>query len=75
MLLKYEREQIVEYGKKLIDTNLTRGTGGNLSVYDYKSGLMAITPSGMDYYELKAEDILVMDLEGKVVEGTKVPST
>ena len=75
VLLKYEREQIVEYGKKLIDTNLTRGTGGNLSVYDDKSGLMAITPSGMDYYELKAEDILVMDLEGKVVEGTKVPST
>ena len=34
MLLKNEREQIVEYGKKLVNTNLTKGTGGNLSIFN-----------------------------------------
>lgn len=36
---------------------------------------MAITPSGIDFFEIKEEDIVIMDLEGQVVEGEKLPSS
>jgi L-fuculose-phosphate aldolase len=73
--MQSEREQIVEYGKKLITSNLTKGTGGNLSIYNREKGLMAITPSGMDYFEIRPEDIVVMDLDGKRIEGDRTPSS
>ena len=75
MLMEKERKEIVEYGIKLIEQGLTKGTGGNISVYDRKTGLMAMTPTGIDYYETKAEDVLVMDLEGNVIEGDLAPSS
>lgn len=75
MLLEEKRQVIVEYGKKLIAAGLTRGTGGNISVLDEKSKLMAISPSGMDYFETKPEDVVVMDLNGKIVDGFRKPSS
>lgn len=74
-LLKEERKQLVEYGKKLIDTGLTVGSGGNISIFNRESGYMAITPSGLEYYSLSEEDIVIMDLDGNVVEGTLKPSS
>ena len=41
----------------MIELGITVGTFGNISVYNPKEKLMAITPSGMDYFELKPEDI------------------
>jgi len=73
--LEEKRQVIVEYGKKLITAGLTRGTGGNISVLDEKSKLMAISPSGMDYFETKPEDVVVMDLNGKIVDGFRKPSS
>lgn len=70
-----EREQLVEYGKMMLDKNLTKGSGGNLSIFIREEKLMLITPSGIDYYKTKAEDIVVMDLYGNVVEGDKKPSS
>lgn len=75
MLMKNEREQIVEYGKKLIDANLTKGTGGNLSIFNREKQLMAISPSGIDYFKIKAEDVVILDLEGNKVDGDKSPSS
>jgi len=75
LLLEEKRQVIVEYGKKLIAAGLTRGTGGNISVLDEKSKLMAISPSGMDYFETKPEDVVVMDLNGKIVDGFRKPSS
>lgn len=75
MLFNKERQELIKYGKRLVDADLTKGTGGNLSVYDPESGLMAITPSGMDFYETKAEDIVVMKLDGTIIEGDKKPSS
>lgn len=75
MLLLNERELLVEYGKKLIDKNLTKGTSGNLSIFDRDKKLFAITPSGIDYYNTKIEDIVIMDIDGNVVEGSKKPSS
>lgn len=75
MIFETERKQIVEYGKKLIESNLTKGTGGNISVFFRKEKLMAITPSGIDYFKLLPEDIVIMDLDGKVVDGKQKPSS
>ncbi|WP_339060509.1 L-fuculose-phosphate aldolase [Tepidibacillus marianensis] len=75
MLLQEEREQIVEFGKKLITSGLTKGTGGNISVYNRQENLMAISPSGLDYFETKSKDVVVLNLNGDVVEGTRKPSS
>lgn len=75
MLMIKAREEIMKYGKKLVTSNLTKGTGGNLSVFDRESGYMAITPSGIDFFEITPEDIVILDLDGKIVEGARNPSS
>ncbi|WP_032499335.1 L-fuculose-phosphate aldolase [Streptococcus suis] len=75
MFMGKERKELIKYGRKLVTEGLTKGTGGNLSVFNREKGLMAITPSGIDFFEIKEEDIVIMDLEGQVVEGEKLPSS
>ena len=75
MTYEKERNEIVEYGKKMITDRLTSGTSGNISIYDPEKKLMLISPSGIGYFETKPEDIVVMDLDGNVVEGDKKPSS
>ena len=75
VLLQKERELIVEYGKKLISTGLTTGTGGNISIFNEEQQLMAISPSGIDYFETTVEDVVVTDLTGKKVDGERKPSS
>ena len=75
MLLQEERESVVDYCRRLVTHHLTRGTGGNVSVCNRERGLMAISPSGMDYFRTEPEDVVVLDLEGRVVEGRRVPSS
>lgn len=73
--MEKERNLVVEYGKKLVTENLTDGTGGNISIYDPEQGLMCISPSGMDYFSIKPEDVVVMNLDGEIVDGDKKPSS
>lgn len=75
MILQAERELLVEYGKRMIREKLTEGTGGNLSIYNAEQGLMAITPSGMNYFEISPEDIVIMDLENHIVDSKRKPSS
>ncbi|MGM0420268.1 MAG: L-fuculose-phosphate aldolase [Bacillota bacterium] len=75
MLFKNERKQIVEYGQKLVEHDLTKGTGGNLSIFFPDDQMMMISPSGIPYFELKPTDIVIMDLDGKIIEGDKEPSS
>lgn len=75
MLLQEERQLVVEYGKKLIHSNLTKGTGGNLSIFNREKGLMCISPSGIDYFKIRPEDVVVLDLDGNRVDGGKEPSS
>ena len=75
MQLRYEREQVVEYCRNLHDSGLSAGTTGNISVFKAADGLMAISPSSMDYQRLTAEDIVVMDLSARVVAGDRRPSS
>lgn len=75
MLMQEERELIVEYGKKLSASGLCPGTSGNISIYNAEKGLMAISPSGIDYFETEPEDVVITDLEAKVVDGKRKPSS
>ena len=75
MLMRKERELVAEYGKKMSAAGLSTGTSGNLSIYDPQGGLMAISPSGIGYFDTQPEDVVVMDLEGGVVEGSRKPSS
>jgi len=75
MKLFDERSAVVEYGRKLITSQLTTGSGGNLSIFNRSEGLIAIKPSGVDYLKMKPEDVVVVDPDGNVVEGDLVPSS
>ena len=71
MLLRKEREQVAELGRRMSAAGLSTGTSGNISVYVPEEGLMAISPSGMDYFAVQPEDVVVTDLEARVVEGAR----
>lgn len=75
MTLNDLREQVCEANRALEPSGLVRLTWGNVSGIDRASGLWAIKPSGVDYTALKPGDIVVLDLEGKVVEGKLRPSS
>lgn len=74
MLLQDLREQVVYYGRQLLQSGLTMHTGGNLSARDRESGLIVIKPTGQPYDLLTSKDISVMDLEGNLLEGKKPSS-
>ena len=71
MRLEKERKEIVKFGKKLLTSGLTAGTGGNLSVANRKKNLVAISPSGVDYLEIRPEDVVLVGMEGGLIETSK----
>lgn len=75
MIFEKERKQMVEYGRFMSKEGLSTGTSGNLSIFMPEEKLVLITPSGIGYFDTKPEDIVVMDLEGDVVEGNRKPSS
>lgn len=75
MLMQEERELVVEYGKKMSADRLSTGTSGNISIYNAEKGLMAISPSGMDYFSTTPADIVITDLNANIVDGNRKPSS
>ena len=75
MLMQEERELVVEYGKKMSAARLSTGTSGNISIYNAEKGLMAISPSGIDYFSTRPEDVVITDLDANIVDGDKKPSS
>lgn len=71
--LEQVKSEIIEYGKKLIDIGLVAGTWGNISARTETN--IVITRSGKEYYDMHPNDLVVLDLDGNTVEGTKKPST
>lgn len=55
--------------------NLAIYTFGNVSAFDKENNVFAIKPSGVPYEELKPEDMVIVDLDGKIVEGKMNPSS
>jgi ribulose-5-phosphate 4-epimerase/fuculose-1-phosphate aldolase len=75
VLLEELRVEVARYAKKMADSHLVRATQGNLSLRDMESGLICLTPSGLDYDLVTADDIVVVNEAGEVVEGARKPST
>ncbi len=75
MLLAELREQVVEVGLRALERGVVHGTSGNMSVRDPASNLIAISPSGMPYPTVTPADVVVVDLDGKVVDGRRKPSS
>ena len=75
MLLQSLREQVVLFSQKMLRSGLTHGTGGNISALDRASGLIAITPSGIDYEAITTRDICVVNGAGKQIDGIYTPSS
>lgn len=73
MLLREEREALVHFGRRMLAEDLTVSTSGNLSIR--VGDLVAITPSGIEYETMAPEDVVVVDLEGRRVEGSLQPSS
>ena len=69
------RNQVLEANLEIVHRGLVLYTFGNASGIDRESGLVAIKPSGVPYETMKPGDLVITDLEGKIVEGTLRPSS
>ncbi len=69
------RKGILTVGKSLINSGLVVGTWGNISVRDSGREGFWITPSGMNYLTLKIKDLVLLDLQGKIIKGKRKPSS
>jgi L-ribulose-5-phosphate 4-epimerase len=73
-MLEDLKKQVYESNIKLFKSGLVILTWGNASSIDRKLGLVVIKPSGVNYDTMKCEDMVVVDLDGKVIEGKYRPS-
>lgn len=69
------KQQVVDANKQLVAAGLVTLTWGNVSGIDRDSGLVAIKPSGVDYDALTPDNLVVVNLEGEVIEGDLRPSS
>ena len=74
-MLEQLKEELVELHLELPKNNLVVWTGGNVSARDFDSGLVVIKPSGIRYEDLGPDHMVVLDLDGNVVEGALKPSS
>lgn len=69
------KQKVLATAKKAYAEKLMAGTSGNLSIYCPETEKMAITPSSYDYTIMEEKDIVVIDLEGNILEGCHKPSS
>jgi L-ribulose-5-phosphate 4-epimerase len=74
-MLEALREQLYHLHLELPRHNLVAWTSGNVSARDPETGYVAIKPSGIRYEQLRPEQMVVVDLEGNLVEGKLKPSS
>ena len=74
-MLEELKEKVCRANLDLVRHGLVIFTWGNVSAIDRKSGLVVIKPSGVSYDNMKPSDMVVVDLNGKVVEGDLNPSS
>lgn len=74
-MLEQIKKRVLEANLKLKNSGLVVLTWGNVSEIDRKSGYIVIKPSGVDYDCMTAEDMVVTDMNGNVVEGKLKPSS
>ena len=74
-MLEELKQKVCKANLDLVKHGLVLFTWGNVSAIDRESGLVVIKPSGVSYDNMKPEDMVVVDLEGNVVEGSLRPSS
>lgn len=74
-MIEKTRERLAEIAREMLVRGLTDGTSGNISILDDSTQLVAVTPSGMPYLEMTANQIPVLNLEGEVVWGDYKPTS
>lgn len=74
-MLEKIKEQLAELHQELPKNGLVRWTGGNVSIRDAETGYVVIKPSGVRYEHLQPEDMIVVDMDGGIVEGSLKPSS
>ena len=74
-MLEKLKEEVWRANLRLVESGLVVLTWGNASGFDAETGLVVIKPSGVGYDVMKPSDMVVVDLTGKVVEGTLNPSS
>ena len=74
-MLKKLKEKVLQANLDLVKHHLVLFTWGNVSQIDRESGLVVIKPSGVSYDDMTADDMVVVDLDGKVVDGNLRPSS
>ena len=74
-MLEQLKQEVLEANLELPKYGLITFTWGNVSGIDPESGLVVIKPSGVSYDDMKADDMVVVDLDGKIVEGHLNPSS
>ena len=74
-MLQYLREELYSLHLELPKNELVKWTGGNVSARDSQTGYVVIKPSGVRYEVLRPEHMIILDLEGNIVEGNLKPSS
>lgn len=74
-MLELLKEELVQLHLELPINNLVKWTGGNVSLRDPDSGLVIIKPSGIRYEDLRPEHMVVINLQGEILEGDLKPSS
>ncbi len=74
-MLEQLKEDVYKANMELVEKGLVIYTWGNVSGIDREKGLVVIKPSGVEYDGMKPEDMVVVDMEGNVVEGRYKPSS
>lgn len=75
--MKYEkiRKQVLDAILDAVNQGLIHGTSGNIAMRDDEDDVVAITPSGISYKGMTAEDIAIVDMDGKLLDGPYKPSS
>lgn len=74
-MLESLRKEVLQANLELSDRGLALFTWGNASAIDRARGLVVIKPSGVPYERMNADDMVIVDLEGKIIEGSLKPSS
>nr|MBQ5604466.1 class II aldolase/adducin family protein [Bacteroidales bacterium] len=74
-MLEELKQQVFKANLDLVKQGLVIFTWGNVSAIDRESGRVVIKPSGVSYNDMKVDDMVVIDLDGNVLEGELNPSS
>lgn len=75
MLLEELRAQVLETARRMVADGVAHGAQGNVSALDRSADLLAITPSAIPYDQMDVQDVVVVDRDGKVAEGSWKPTS